>query len=57
MDDFNNGFKQSNFPKKRDLSKFFTPFISGVLGASLVIGVCFGVPEIKDKLMDSRKFH
>lgn len=28
-----------------------TPFISGVVGASLVLGVCFGVPSIKDKLL------
>ena len=26
------------------------PFISGVLGCSLVLGTCFGVPSIKQKL-------
>ena len=29
----------------------FVPFVSGILGATLVIGTCFGVPSIKSKLM------
>ena len=29
------------------------PFISGVLGCSVVIGTCFGVPEIKSKILGS----
>ena len=29
----------------------FIPFISGILGASLVMGVCFGVPTIKQNLL------
>ena len=32
-------------------SNIFVPFISGVLGCSLVIGTCFGVPSIKEKLV------
>ena len=28
-----------------------TPFISGVLGCSLVLGTCFGVPSIKEKIL------
>ena len=27
------------------------PFISGILGASLVVGICFGVPSVRDKLI------
>ena len=27
------------------------PFISGVLGCSLVLGTCFGVPSIKQKIV------
>lgn len=27
------------------------PFLSGVLGCSLVLGVCFGVPSIKEKII------
>ena len=30
------------------------PFLSGVLGCGLVIGTCFGVPEIKQKLVGSQ---
>ena len=29
----------------------FVPFISGILGASLVMGVCFGIPTIKQNLL------
>ena len=29
------------------------PFISGVLGCSLVLGTCFGVPSIRTKLLGS----
>ena len=53
MDDFNNSFKQTNNPKNR--SGWITPFISGVVGASLVVGVCFGVPNIKNKLLNSNE--
>ena len=34
-------------------SRVFVPFISGVLGASLVLGVCFGVPNIRVKLLSN----
>lgn len=30
------------------------PFISGILGATLVIGTCFGVPSIKNKLLNNQ---
>lgn len=30
------------------------PFISGILGATLVVGTCFGVPSIKNKLLGSQ---
>ena len=29
------------------------PFTSGILGCSLVLGTCFGVPEIKQKLFSN----
>lgn len=29
----------------------FVPFISGILGASIVMGVCFGVPSVKSNLL------
>ena len=28
-----------------------TPFISGVLGCSLVLGTCFGIPSLKEKIL------
>ena len=34
---------------------FLVPFISGVLGCSVVIGTCFGVPSIRDYLLDNSK--
>lgn len=30
---------------------FLLPFVSGILGCSLVIGTCFGVPSIRSKLL------
>lgn len=32
-------------------SSILVPFVSGIVGASLVVGTCFGVPSIKDKLL------
>lgn len=31
----------------------FVPFLSGILGATLVVGACFGVPSVKRKLVGS----
>lgn len=39
---------KNNFGKS-----FFMPFISGVLGCSLVLGICFGIPSIKEKILDN----
>lgn len=37
--------------KNRSFSKgILIPFCSGVVGATLVVGTCFGIPEIKSKL-------
>lgn len=45
-------FKQTMPPKKTGFGKtVFVPFISGIVGASLTIGVCFGIPEIKSNLI------
>ena len=32
-------------------NRVFVPFLSGVLGCSVVIGTCFGVPQIKSKIL------
>lgn len=51
--DFNN--YSNNSSKKNSNGSFFksifVPFISGIVGCSLVIGTCFGVPQIKEKLI------
>ncbi len=31
----------------------FIPFVSGIAGATLVIGTCFGVPSVKSKLLQT----
>lgn len=38
--------------KEKQKSNILVPFLSGVIGAGLTIGVCFGVPQIKDKLFN-----
>ncbi len=46
-EDFYSKFNTSS-PKKHSFkSNVFVPFISGVLGASLVMGLSFGVPNIR----------
>lgn len=46
-------FKKSNY--KHSSGSFgkniFLPFMSGIVGATLVVGTCFGVPSIKQKLV------
>ena len=63
--DNENGENKSNFQAIKSYSNFdsvkrgstnFTrnivlPFFSGILGCSLVIGTCFGVPSIKEKII------
>lgn len=44
----NPGKKYSGFGKS-----VLVPFISGVLGASLVIGTCFCIPSVKEKLLNT----
>ena len=59
-DNFNNSSKPKYTPVKKaktvNSSSSFGrsvvfPFVSGILGATLVVGVCFGVPNIKNKLI------
>lgn len=52
----------SNFSSDKRSSSSFSknvilPFFSGILGCSLVIGTCFGVPTIKEKLIGSTYTH
>ena len=48
-----NNFKQAQSPSKIGFgSKVVIPFVSGVVGACLVGGICFGVPTVRDNLFD-----
>lgn len=44
---YNTNYKQSNGFGKTIL----LPFVSGIAGCALVIGTCFGVPSIKEKII------
>ena len=48
--------KKTNFKPKKE-SKFgktiLVPFVAGVLGASLMIGVCFGIPSVRKRIIPS----
>ena len=46
---FNQNQKQNNFEKT-----VLIPFASGVVGCSLVLGTCFGIPSIKEKLIGNQ---
>ncbi len=52
----NNFNNYSNKTPKKSSSGFiksvFVPFVSGIVGCSLVLGTCFGVPSIREKLME-----
>lgn len=52
-DNFYQKFDGEGNKSKSSLSNIFVPFISGVLGSSLVIGTCFGVPNIRNKILTS----
>ena len=47
-----NHFKKADTTKKTNLGKtVFVPFVSGIVGAGLVVGVCFGVPQVRENLI------
>ncbi len=48
--DFYKNFDLNSSKKSNAKSNFFIPFLSGVLGASLVVGIAFGVPNIRKTL-------
>lgn len=54
-----NSFKKSNSKPIRSAGfgkTVFVPFLSGIVGASLVVGACFGVPSIKQKLVGTSHY-
>lgn len=54
---FKNVINPTNKNKFRGNFKqnILVPFLSGVVGCTLVVGTCFGVPEIRNKIIGSRK--
>lgn len=45
-------FKQTKPPKKSGFGRtVFVPFLAGIVGASLTVGVCFKVPEVRKALI------
>ena len=58
MENDNNNFRNViNYSNNRSKGNFkntiLVPFLSGILGCSLVIGTCFGIPSIKQKILGS----
>lgn len=53
-DNINYNYIPVNGTKNNSNSKnqFLIPFISGIVGSALVLGICFGVPSIKDKIIN-----
>lgn len=51
-----NNFKKIKSPKTNPGfgKTVVVPFISGIVGATLVIGTCFGVPSIKSRLLEGQ---
>lgn len=54
--EFNPTYKVVDYQEKKqsknNFSKsVFIPFVSGILGTTLVIGTCFGVPQIRNQLL------
>ena len=54
-DNFYQKFDGGNGKSKSSTSTILVPFISGVVGAGLVIGTCFGVPSIKNKILSTNE--
>ena len=49
---------KANFKQNNGFGKtVLLPFLSSVVGCSIVIGTCFGVPSIKNKLIGETKSH
>ena len=53
----NNNFKRSVKTSKKSDTNYgksvILPFVSGILGATLVVGVCFNVPSVKNSLINN----
>ena len=49
----NDFYEKFDSDKRGAKSNIILPFVSGVLGASLVMGTCFGFPSIRNKLINT----
>lgn len=49
-DDFYKKFSSDSSQKGSFGKNVFVPFISGILGASIVLGISFGVPSVREKI-------
>ena len=49
----NKAYKSEHKTKIGFANGFLLPFVSGVLGCTVLVGTCFGVPSIKNKLLGS----
>lgn len=54
-DNFYQKFDGGNSKSKISASNILVPFVSGVVGATLVVGTCFGVPSIKNKIISNNE--
>ena len=54
-DNFYQKFDEESKKSKTSASNILVPFVSGVLGATLVVGTCFGVPSIRSKLLSNNE--
>lgn len=50
-DNFYQKFDGENKRSSNLTSHIVVPFVSGLLGASLVVGTCFGVPTVRNKIL------
>lgn len=54
-EDFYKNFNQDNVKANHFNKSFLVPFSSGILGTILVLGIAFGIPNIKNKLLSTNK--
>lgn len=52
-EDFYQKFNSNSSQKGSFKSNVFVPFVSGILGASLVLGFAFGLPNVRNNLQNS----
>ena len=55
MEENESNFKSVNITKTYHnsfMKSIILPFVSGIIGASLVVGTCFGIPKIRGKILE-----